>query len=224
LRISKVLLATVALWIPIVLAVGPDHSIAGFPKIGLQSNKSVEGFESLTTEEAMLKALTAARMPGGIVRKVDCKSEDTRRRLFPSALTLQQTIELIKQLDPRYRLLTAGGVINLLPNGTEPELLKVRIKEYRVEKVRVPNLAIESLLALPEVKKKSAALANSEALRLGGLSSPSEFATPLTLHVKNVSLRDTLNQIARAYGNGIWRYTEFSCGGKNEFSLDLIAQ
>jgi len=221
-NVGKVLLAFIALWIPIPLAVGLDHSRASF--YSLQSDKSVEDFASLTTEQAFVKALMAARVPGGIVRKMDCKSEQPKPRLFPSTLALQRTIELIRETDPQYRLLTTDGVINLLTKGTEPELLRVRIKEYRADMVRVPNLAIERLLALPEVRKKSAALKSSEAFRLGGLSSPSDFATPLTVHFKNVSLRDALNLIARAYGNGIWKYTEFSCGGKKKFSLDLIAQ
>ena len=222
---GKVLPALMALWIPIALGAVFDHSRTDFYSVALQSDKSAGEFVSLTSEEAFVKALIAARKPGGIVRTVDCMNTQAKPRfLFPSALVLQPTIDLIRERDPRYRFLTKGGVINLLPEGTEPELLRVRIKEFRVDKVSVPNLVIEKLLALPEIRTKSTALKSSETLKLGGLSSPSDFATPLSVHFSNVSLRDALNRIARAYGNGIWKYTEFSCPGKKKFSLDLIAQ
>jgi hypothetical protein len=113
-NVGKVLLAFIALWIPIPLAVRLDHSRASF--YSLQSDKSVEDFASLTTEQAFVKALMVARVPGGIVRKVDCKSKQPKPRLFPSTLALQQTIELIRVTDPQYRSLTTDGVINLLPN------------------------------------------------------------------------------------------------------------
>jgi hypothetical protein len=66
-HVGKVLLAVIVLWIPISLATGPDPLRDSFYTIGLQSDKSVEGFASLTTEEAFVKALMAARVPGGIV-------------------------------------------------------------------------------------------------------------------------------------------------------------
>ena len=223
-NVGKVLLALMALWIPIMLGAVFDHSRTNFYSIALQSDKSAGEFVSLTTEKAFVKALIAAREPGGIVRNVDCMNTQAKPRLFPSALALQPTIQLIRESDPRYRFLTTDGVINLLPEGTEPELLRVRIKEFRIDKVRVPNLVIEKLLALPEIRKKSRALKSSETLKLGGLSSPSDFSTPLSMHFSKVTLRDALNLIARAYGNGVWEYTEFTCHGEKKFSLDLIAQ
>ena len=98
-------------------------------------------------------------------------------------------------------------------------MLKVRIKEFRAQKVLTANLALEKLLALPEVRKRLAQLRLSEGLRMEGLSAPPGASTPQTLHYKNITLRGALNEIARAYVNGIWKYTEFPCDGKNQFTI-----
>src|SRR5712691_1263060 len=106
-------------------------------------------FESLTTDDAFLRALLSAGAPGGIVRKINCSGAPDRRQPFPLPLSLQKMLEFIRKTDPQYRVRIEKGIVNLLPTGREPELLKVRIKEYRAEKVSTPNLALEKLLGLP---------------------------------------------------------------------------
>jgi len=176
-------------------------------------------FESLTTEDAFLRALTLAGAPGGIVRKTSCGGAPDQRQSFPSPLSLRSTLEVIRKTDPQYRLQNEKGVTNLIPRGGEPELLKVRIKEFRAQRVLTANLALEKLLALSEVRKRSARLRLNEGLRMEGLSSPPSTSIPRTLHYKNITLRSVLNEIARTYGSAVWQYSEFHCEGKNQFSI-----
>jgi hypothetical protein len=223
--VIKVFFILILFWTLILLVSGSDTADTDLQASVSQSAKTAEtDYVSLTPEEAFVGALIAAREPGGIVRIVDCKQQPSQRQLFPSTLPLQQTLELLKRTNPPYRSEHVQRVINLVPEGPEPELLKVRIKEYQADKVEVPNLAVERLLDLPEVRKKSKELGTSEALKLGGLSSPPRVSTPLTLHLNDVSLREALNLIAREYGNGIWKYTEFFCTGEKKFSVDFIVQ
>ncbi len=176
----------------------------------------------VTTREAFWNALIAARVPGGIVWKRNCGNVEVKGQRVPSRSSLRAALNRIVQADPQYAWYLENGAINLLPTNGEPNLLKVRIREFRIEKVPNVNLALERLLALPEVTKTAAELRLNQGLKLGGLSSPGRDHVTLRVHRKNVTLREALNAIARAHGHAVWQYSEWLCDGKTEFSIEFL--
>lgn len=77
------------------------------------------------------------------------------------------------------------------------------------------DVALGSLLALPEVKQAMNALGLNHGLVL--LVSPtSPRPSKFSVNCKGASLRGVLNCIARAQGRAIWDYLETHCNGRNE--------
>ncbi|MGH9967655.1 MAG: hypothetical protein ACREBG_07445 [Pyrinomonadaceae bacterium] len=191
----------------------------------VQSTQSAETDSyHVTTREAFWKALIAARVPGGIVWKRNCGNEEVKGQPAPSGSSLRATLNQIVKADPQYAWYRENGAINLLPTNGEPDLLKVRIREFRIGKVPNLNFALERLLALPEVTKTAAELKLNQGLRLGGLSSPGQDQVTLRLYRKNVTLREALNAIACAHGSAVWQYSEWHCDGKTEFAIEFLIE
>lgn len=178
----------------------------------------------ITTQGKFSLALTAARVPGGSIWIKKCSSEEPVFHQDPVALPLREALESITHLDPRYRWQSDSGVINLVPFAGEPDLLKVRVRRYRVNADL--NEALQQLLALPEIKEGTSRLGlkrNTVKLLVG----PSPFydsPSRISLDVSNVTLREALNALVRAHGRAIWEYRDIHCNGVAEFSIDFLAQ
>jgi hypothetical protein len=53
---------------------------------------------------------------------------------------------------------------------------------------------------------------------------PPEGRKKISLSLKGVTFRESLNAIARAHGNAVWRFRQLECGGRKSFSLDFAAK
>jgi hypothetical protein len=199
------------------LARTADKTISNGPS-GQQVNRRV------TTQELFVRALSAARVPGGFVWMMKCRGEEPR---FPDdgvIPALDEALGLITRLDARYKSRVENGVVNLLPAKGEPPLLKVRLKQFKVNADF--NRALDQLLALGEVKEGAARLGlkrNTMTLLVGPSPIGSRTST-IELDLRDVSLREALNALARAHGRAVWQYREDRCQGAKEFSVEFLAR
>jgi len=223
-RKSSGLLVSVVISMSLPIMLGQTTQITSETSQSLvQGTQSAETDSSrVTTREAFWKALIAARVPGGIVWRRNCGNVEVKGQQVSSGLSLRAALNRIIQVDPQYTWVRENGAINLLPMNGEPDLLKVRIREFRVSKVSNLNLALERIIALPEVTKTAGDLKLSQGLKLGGLSSPAQSHVTLRIHRKNVTLREALNALARARGFAVWQYSEWYCGGEAKFSIEFL--
>lgn len=175
--------------------------------------------EELTAEEAFVNTLVNAALPGGFVSKSVCNTEAAKRSFSTADLPLVEALNLITRLDPGYRWHFEQGVVNLIPVTGEPELLRTRIREYRVDEVANARFAINQLLNLLEVRQAASRLKLKEGIDFGGLSSSRDLK--LSVHCQNVTVREALNAITRAHGRAIWRYSEWHCNGEIQFAVNL---
>lgn len=179
--------------------------------------------ELITTRDAFVRSLTSARVPGGFAGRSNCGSEENRLQLEVLALPLPESQNRITRTDPRYRWQSEQGVINLIPTAGEPDVLKIRIREFRVKNTQSLDLILEQLLALPEVKADLIGRRVNQGLRFGGLSSPNR-GQQLRVSVRDATLREALNALSRAHGRAVWSYAESHCNGLDTYTIDFLVQ
>lgn len=167
------------------------------------------------TTDVFHSSLGRTRLPGGMVRIVDCEPDTLMQSWKPLDSPLRQVLDTLVATDPRYRWQMQDGVVNLLPVKGEPPLLQTHLHEYEVEDLSSALEALDRLLALPEVRKRMVDLRLKQGLTLvKSLSSPN----PAKFSVKQSggTLRQALNAIALAQGRAIWEYVEIHCDGRDQ--------
>jgi hypothetical protein len=206
-----------------------------FAQVGQQSVNSgvdnilarrVEGadVEYISTLQAFSKALFQAGAPGGIVRTSGCEGDGVTHRWQPLGSSLRDVLDGIVNTDPKYRWDAEKEVINAIPVTGEPELLRTHIREFKVQDAVWPGSTLSSLFSTPEVKASLDRLGLNEALKAGSFPVPRARKVGHTVQCNNVSLREALNSIARAFGNAVWFYKEDHCNGKDQYSIDFIVE
>src|SRR5712692_6906734 len=78
--------------------------------------------KNVTTRDAFVGILVAARVPGGIVQATSCTIQEPQLQSSSLRLPLPQALDLIVRADPQYRWMADRGVVNLLPAAGEPDL------------------------------------------------------------------------------------------------------
>jgi hypothetical protein len=190
-------------------------------------NRKVSGneIESLTTINALSRALASTSVPGGIVRIVDCTQEPVIQRWQPGGAPLSNILDTIVLADPQYRWQFDNGVINVLPTSNEPDFLKVRIKKFRVRNVTSVTLAYSKLMLLPEIKKAVIDLGLGDSFeRLQGPPPLIAENTGFDVDCQDVTLREALNAIVRAEGKAVWTYSESHCNERNGFIIEFVVR
>jgi hypothetical protein len=101
----------------------------------------------------------------------------------------------------------------------------------RIDITRVYSVddAVSRLFSLPELKKRIRELNLTPGfVRLGmsdlsrpGISVP---AKEQHYYLRNVTVREALNSIARRHGRAVWEYRENSCNGKTEFQIQFLVR
>lgn len=181
--------------------------------------------ESLTTTNAISRALADTKVPGGIVRVFDCTEEPVKQRWQPGGASLSDILNAIVMADPQYYWQLDNGVINVLPAAGEPALLRVRVKELQVLNATSVYLAYSTLMSLPDVKKAVMALGLADSFeRLQGPISLGDDKTGFNVVCRDVTLREALNAIVRADGKAVWAYHERHCNGRDGFSIEFLVQ
>jgi len=189
--------------IPQKLAANPLERQVPFSGVELQSTKS-----------AFQWAVGATRAPAGVA-SVDACEEASKREFRSVGQRLGEAMDDLVNADPTFRWEMDDGVINLLPAGGEPGLLKTQIPAFDRENLTSVAGAMEKVVQTPEVKE-----AMIEMHLEWGLNLISKLFSPhpkeFSVHFKGGTVREALNTIARAEGSSVWEYTERLCDGKHE--------
>src|SRR5438128_1422627 len=96
----------------------------------------------VTTVQAFSMALQKTNTAGGIVRLSDCQENTVVQKWQPLGATLQDVLDGIAKTDPQYRWDIEDGVVNVLPAGDEPVLLKTHISTFIVKRQASPDTAL----------------------------------------------------------------------------------
>jgi hypothetical protein len=188
--------------------------------------RKVPGYsvEYLTTIKAFGQSLLLTNTAGGIASSdPNCRQEKITQTWMPLGASLKDILNLIVTYDPAYRWSIEDNVINLLPKDGEPALLKTRINSFRLDSPTTIDSAVEQLMKLPEVQKQEKELGTSTGLKLiVGLRSAKN--PKIILDYRDMTLREVLNAIVRAYGWAVWSYRERQCEGRNQYLIDFIVR
>ena len=125
-----------------------------------------------------------------------------------------------------YRWLLDGDVVDLVPTAGFP-LLDTRISSFELnttDRQITSEAALSVLAGLPEVRQHAAELNLKPGIMQGGPGVYDEHPAPrdpLPIHIslKNVSLQEAFNSVARAFGHTIWVYSERECNGDKTYSV-----
>jgi hypothetical protein len=186
---------------------------------------SAKSFKDLTTANAFREALSAAGVPGGIVKVSRCDEDLTLQNWGRLGSSLRDVLDAIVKVDDQYRWQLEDGVVNLLPADDQPALLQVRVKHLLVKNATSVYQAYSKLFALPEVKKAIADLKLNDSFeRIQGGLSGNLNQTQFSVDRKSITLREALNAIVRAQGQAVWSYKEYHCNGAHGLSIEFIVQ
>lgn len=181
------------------------------------------------TTNALTTALSTAGVPGGIATVTGC-GEDVRYGFPSPGATLRDALNAIVATNPEYAWRLENGLINVFPRSGDPLFLALRISQLKVSEARSLDEALSEILALPEVQGRVVQLHMSEGYRRIGMSDLRRpGSAPInerrySISLRNVTLREALNAIARLHGRAVWEYRERHCNDKTEFQIQLLVR
>lgn len=181
--------------------------------------------EHVMVGQAAVNALLDADAPGGVAKLSDCN--DPTFSFKPQDYSLRGVLDSIVSSDPRYMWEIKDGVVNVVPDKRLPSFLAVRISKFEISDVESLREVLSLLLSLPEVREAQRSL-GSQAVQGGsyafcpGGCSPKE--KRISISLKDVTVREALNAIARTHGNAVWWFRPSECRGRKFFSLDFAAK
>jgi hypothetical protein len=150
----------------------------------------------------------------------------TRLDFNPSSLFVRDVLDSIVRSDQRYEWNLEGGVINLLPKSDSPQLLDVRVAEFK-KSANVGNL-FRALENTPEVRQRAVELGFSVETPKPISDDPNGFiigpvdSSRFDINCRNCSVREVLNEIARQSGRS-WMYRENNNEGKKTYRFSYIS-
>jgi len=128
--------------------------------------------------------------------------------------TVRDVLNAITEADSRYRWEEVDGVINVFPRERQDEILEVVVREFQVNRMPAARVR-EAITDLPEVKARLDSLGVSP-LHLT-LMPHIRDRSLISLNLRNVTVRDILNEIARRSTSRYWVVSKF--GDHNEFLI-----
>jgi hypothetical protein len=177
----------------------------------------------LPTTQEFVRALVDASVPGGVVTVGGCgaEPEQTVRATGP---TLGDVLRTIVKADLRYRWNIEDGVVNLVPSKGLPAMMAMRINEFDSEDATSVLDAGGRIFHLPAVLQAETGLKLTQSPGHQFLTAinlhPSDNEPPpkpLSVHFRDLTLREGLNALVRASGKAVWQYREWHCKGINGF-------
>jgi hypothetical protein len=198
------------------------------PDLILQRSAAIRANNGISTTNALTSALRAAEAPGGIASVGYC-GEDATYPFGQSGPTLGDVLREIVRTNPHYTWRVKNGVVNVYPVEGDPALLKLVIGRIDIRKVYSVDDAVGRLFSLPEVQKRIRELNLTPGFVRLGMSDLSRSGISVTAKeqhydLRNVTVREALNSIARRHGKAVWRYRENSCNGKTEFQIQFLVR
>lgn len=177
--------------------------------------------------QAAVNALLDAGVPGGVVNVSDCNQPATHS-FTPRDSSLRGVLDAIVATDPLYRWEVTEGAINVIPGNQLPTFLAVRMSRFDIVEVASPREVIPQLFKVPEVQRAQAALGRHAVQ--GGVQPfcpegcPPNEKKKISMSLKNVTVREVLNAVAREHGSAVWWFRQSECGGQKTFSLDFAVR
>lgn len=221
-RNSVIIISLISLLFILVIHAQDNRSAENQSKPEMQE-QLVKVYDSpASTLEAFRDALRIEKKPGGIVvLDRQCMVAESKPHVSLDFASSEAALNSIVRQDPLYGWSLEDGVVNLIPTNREPRFLKTQIKKFRLEGELNIHLALEKLLELPEVKSKAAEINLNRGLMYGGLQSPRDTKFRLKFELRNVTLSEALNEIVRKEGTGVWKYYDWTCGGKTDAYIEI---
>ncbi|MCP9495948.1 MAG: hypothetical protein MSG64_15985 [Pyrinomonadaceae bacterium MAG19_C2-C3] len=191
----------------------------------LNRRVATDEMKNVSAKDALAHVLDKAEVPGGIVVVRACDDAAGFTRTLGDT-TLRAALDGIVAANLQYKWKIRDGVVNLdLPNNDLP-LLNVRVAKLEVTRAKTLDEALNKLLALPEVQEVSSSSVGSRMIQ-GGLYSfdssgdMSQGGEQFSVTCTDVTVREALNAIVRAYGRATWVYTQTDCNGRRLFYISF---
>jgi hypothetical protein len=207
------------------------YYILVIPNLGLQAAQ--EGIlarsvkiddRSLPASSAFEGALQVSGTPGGVAFMEACPDQSPPM-VHPRGATLREVLDSITADDSSYVWMMSKGVVNLEPSSGLPALLTTRLNTYDSSDATDAVSAVTLLSSSPEVRRAASKIGLSQNTLGPGLGSmapgPLTPKKPLAIQLKNATLLDVLNAIARTNKHGVWTYHETRCGSVHQFNLSF---
>jgi hypothetical protein len=182
---------------------------------------------NVITGQAVINALLDAGVPGGMANVSECN--DATYSFRPHDSSLRGVLDSIVSADPRYTWEIKDEVVNVIPSDGLPPFFAVRISRLDIAQVESLEEALSQLLAVPEVQQTQVSL-GARFVQGGAYPfcpegcAPKEKAKEISISLRNVTVRESLNALARVNGNAVWRFRQSECGGRKYFSLDFASK
>lgn len=193
----------------------------------LNSPAKGSNLKNVMVGQAVVNALINAGAPGGVATVYDCSPPATYS-FTPRDSSLNGVLDSIVSADPRYRWEVRDRLINVLPRSGLPPFFAVRIPKFEISGAKTPNEALFQLLAIPEVRQAQLNLGRHAVQ--GGVypfcpqGCLGKNTKEISVSLKDVTVREALNAIARADGSAVWRFSRWECSGRKSFSLDFAGR
>jgi hypothetical protein len=187
----------------------------------LDRQVNAPNLEEVTASQAALNTLISAGAPGGIATSLDCSTPETYT-FKPSNSSLRAVLESIVSTDTQYEWEIKDGVINVIPRSGEPQFLSTHIPKLKIKEETI-NEALSKLLEIPEVRQLLPSLGRryiqTGVYPFNSDGSPPKEAKKISVSLKDVTVREALNAIARKHGSVVWMFTQKRCGEAGFFSI-----
>lgn len=164
---------------------------------------------------AAVKILSAAHRNGGIILHADCTPGGMPENFYVMhpPVKLEPMDAAMQEISTRYQDIywreSRESGVRVIDGTAKPDLLKVRVKEFRIVEDREPDAALAALWATPEV----AAFLRRGHVRMPrrGTAFRKVLSPPMTVQLRNATVADILDRIAAAYRANppkVWVYRE----------------
>ena len=177
--------------------------------------------------QAAVNALLDAGVPGGVANVSDCNQPATHS-FTPRDSSLRGVLDAIVAIDPLYRWEVKEGAINVIPGDKLPTFLAVRMSRFDIVEVSSPREVVPQLLKVPEVRRAQAGLGRhaveGRVQPFCPEGCPPNEKKKISMSLKNVTVREALNAVAREHGSAVWWFRQSECGGQKSFSLDFAVR
>ena len=192
------------------------------------------GKGTMPVEGALVPFLQFAGVSGGMVVTQGC--DDNTPFVYWSAVqgTIRQALNDFQANNPEYRWELRGGTLDLVPAAGIPPLLATKIRRFNLQTTdqqTSAGAAFGMLMKLPEIQEAATVLHISKNMSVGGPQAAWDYSSgktpprpppprPVSVQLKDVSLQDALNALAKEYGHTMWTYWQRSCEGETTYTVN----
>jgi len=189
---------------------------------------SLEG----TIVDRFVRLLVTENVPGGVVTINDsCSRGEKRVDTILAGTTLDRAFDSIIKSDGRATWVAQDGVVDLLPTGSLPDLLRLPVHNFEWDKTAPADEVLGNLLQSLDITKKAKDLGLEPAIAEGGTSAlcirnceELKRPEPLMASENDATVLSILNRIVAAHPHTVWSYSEFDCHGNHEFEFAIVAK